>query len=85
MRYIYENIPHHQDQIHSPRKLRDNSPWSSIIPLPNHAHAQDTSSSTIPMIPEQESVSYASEAETSKRDKGKRRITDEFVSPPSSS
>ena len=82
MRYIYENVPHHQDQIHSPRKLRDNSPWSSIIPLPNHA--QDTSSSTLPTIPEQESVSYASEAETSKRDKGKRRITDEFVSPPSS-
>ena len=82
MRYMYENVPHHQDQIRSPRKLRDGTSWSSIISLPNNA--QDTTSSTLPTIPEQGYAADDSEAVTMRRDKGKRRITDEFVSPPTS-
>ena len=83
MRYIYENVPHHQDQIRSPRKLRDGTAWSSIIPLPNST--QDTTLSTLPTIPERENSPNIQEVVTSKpRDKGKRRITDEFPSPPTS-
>jgi len=36
MRYIYENVPHHEDQIRSPCKLRDGMAWSAIIPLPSN-------------------------------------------------
>ena len=82
MRYIYENVPHHQDQIRSPHKLRDGTAWGSIIPLPNSI--QDTTSSTLPTIPEQEDIPDIHEAVAEKRDKGKRRITDEFTSPPTS-
>ena len=82
MRYMYENVPHHQDQIRSPRKLRDGTSWSSIISLLNNA--QDTTSSTLPTIPEQGYAADDSEAGTVRRDKGKRRITDEFASPPTS-
>ena len=82
MRYIYENVPHHQDQIRSPRKLRDGSAWSSIIPLPGNI--QDSTTSTLPTIPEQEYISDSPEVIASRRDKGKRRITDEFTSPPTS-
>ena len=83
MRYIYENVPHHQDQICSPRKLRDGTAWSSIIPLPNST--QDTTLSTLPTIPERENSPNIQEVVTSKpRDKGKRRITDKFLSPPTS-
>ena len=83
MRYIYENVPHHQDQICSPHKLRDGATWSSIISLPSNV--QDSTSSTLPTIPEQEYVSDSPEVVTSRRDvKGKRRITDEFTSPPTS-
>ena len=82
MRHIYENIPHHQDQIHSPRKLRNGTAWSSIIPLPNNI--QDSTTSTLPTIPEQEYTTDSPEEVTSRRDKGKRRITDEFTSPPTS-
>ena len=82
MRYIYENVPHHQDQIHSPRKLRDGTAWSSIISLPTHTH--DSSSITLPTIPEQEQLPDEQEVAPIKRDKGKRRITDDFTSPPTS-
>ena len=71
MRNIYKNVPHHQDQIHSPRKLRDGTAWSSIIPLPNCT--QDTTLSTLPTIPEHENSPNIQGVVTSKpRDKGKR-------------
>jgi len=80
MRYIYENVPHHQDQIHSPRKLRDGTAWNSIIPL--LSGMQDTTSSTLPTIPEQEHILSNQEMVAPRKDKGKRRITDEFTSAP---
>ena len=82
MRYIYENVPHHQDQIRSPRKLRDGTAWGSIISLPSNM--QDSTSNTLPTIPEQEYTMDDTEAVTVSREKGKRRITDEFASPPTS-
>ena len=82
MRYIYENVPHHQDQIRSPRKLRDGTSWNSIMSLPDNT--QDTTSSTLPTILEQEYTAENSETITTSKDKGKRRITDEFASPPTS-
>ena len=82
MRYIYKKVPHHQDQIHSPRKLRDGTAWSSIIPLPHDI--QEATSNTLPTIPEQSFTSDNSGMETFEREKGKRRITDEFISPPTS-
>ena len=82
MRYIYENVPHHQGQIRSPRKLQDGTAWCSIISLPTHA--RDSSSITLPTIPEQEHLPDEQEVVTSKRDKGKRRIMDDFTSPPTS-
>ena len=82
MRYIYENVPDHQDQIRSPRKLRDGTPWNSIMSLPNNT--QDTTSSTLPTILEQEYTAENSETITTSKDKGKRRIMDEFASPPTS-
>jgi len=31
MRYIYENVPHHQDQIPSPELLRNGSTWNTVL------------------------------------------------------
>jgi len=36
MRYLYQTVPHLQEEIHSPRKLMDESSWDSIIPLPKN-------------------------------------------------
>ena len=83
MRYIYENVPHHQDQIRSPRKLRDGTAWNSIVAL--LTNVRESTSSTLPTIPEQEYISLDDQGLTApKRDTGKRRITDEFASPPTS-
>ena len=48
MRYIYKNVPHHQDQVKSPESLRDGSPWSSILTLPDHS--QRASQNRLPTI-----------------------------------
>ena len=83
MRYIYENVPHHQDQVNSPHKLRDGTPWNSIIS--SSGNVQNSASSTLPTIPEQEYIPLDDQgAMAPKRDTGKRRITDEFASPPTS-
>jgi len=36
MRYIYENVLHHQDQIQYPESLRNSSTWSTILSLPDN-------------------------------------------------
>lgn len=36
MRYLYQSVPHLQDEIHSPRKLTDGSTWDDILPLPEN-------------------------------------------------
>jgi len=41
MRYLYDNIPHHQDQVKSPRKLRNGTPWSEILSLLNNLLRND--------------------------------------------
>ena len=41
MRYLFDNVPHHQDQVKSPRKLRDGTAWSDILSLPNHSQGND--------------------------------------------
>lgn len=37
MRYLYDNVPHHQDQITSPHKLRNEMPWGEILSLLNNS------------------------------------------------
>ena len=81
MKYIFENVPHHQDQIQSPELLRDGSTWSSILSLPENTSR--TSQSRLSPITERPLEELGQKEERS-REKGKRRITDEFVSPPSS-
>lgn len=81
MKYIYENVPHHQDQIRSPELLRDGSSWSSILSPPENTSR--TSQTRLPPIAEQPSEELGQKEQSSK-EKGKRRITDEFISPPSS-
>ena len=81
MRYIYENVPHHQDQLKSLESLRDGSPWSSILALPDYS--QRTSQAKLPTIVEH-SPEGLEPSEEARKEKGKRRITDKFTSPPSS-
>ena len=61
--------------------LRDGSLWSSILALPNHS--QRTSQAKLPTIVEH-SPEGLEPREEARKEKGKRRITDEFTSPPSS-
>jgi len=82
LRYIFENVPHHQDQISSPQKLRDGTTWSSIILLPNNI--QDSTMSTLPTIVEQNEIPEDQRMVTFRKDKGKRQVTEEFLSPPTS-
>jgi len=79
LRYFYDNVPHHQDQIKSPRRLRDGSSWDNILSLSNSS--QGTTRNKLPTIIEY-SVEEQEPKEESQRAKGKRRITDEFASPP---
>ena len=81
MRYIYENVPHHQDQIQYPESLRNGSTWSTILSLPNNIPR--TSQVRLPTITEYSSEEIGQRREP-RREKGKRRITDEFISPPTS-
>ena len=78
LKYFYDNVPHHQDQISSPRKLRDRSSWDDILSRPNSSR-RDTQGK-LPTIVE---YSYEDQelTEDSRKKKGKRRITDEFASP----
>lgn len=78
MRYLFNNVPHHQDQIKSPRKLRDGASWDEILSLPNNLQGNELS--RLPSIV----VNSGEEQGDSQRTKGKRRITDEFNSPPTS-
>ena len=81
LRYLYDNVPHHQDQIKSPRKLREGAPWEDILSLPGSSQKTYPSKlSTILEISREESESN----EDSQKQRGKRRITDEFISPPTS-
>ena len=78
MRYIYENVPHHQDQIPSPELLRNNSTWNTVLfTSDNSRGTSQTRLSTIMEHSPEETVREPKE-------KGKRRIMDEFTSPPSS-
>ena len=84
LRYLYDNVPHHQDQIKSPRKLTDGTSWSEILSLPSaQPRSPRGDSNRLPTI-----VEYSTEERESRDDsqksKGKRRITDEFSSPPTS-
>lgn len=36
MKYLYQNVPHLQEGIHSPRRLTDGSSWNDLIPLPEN-------------------------------------------------
>ena len=81
LRYLYDNVPHHQDQIKSPQKLRDGSSWEDILSLPNVA--QRVTQEKLPTIVEYLGEELEPQEDSSKK-KGKRRITDEFISPPSS-
>lgn len=47
MRYLYQSVPHLQEEIQSPRRLMDGSTWKHSIPLPEnlaelHRSEQDT-------------------------------------------
>lgn len=81
LRYLYNNIPHHQDQIKSSRKLRDGAPWSDILSLPSSL--QGNVQNKLPTVVEY-SLDKQEPEEISQVKKGKRRITDEFTSPPTS-
>ena len=81
LRYLYDNVPHHQDQIKSPRKLRNGAPWSNILSLPSNL--PENSQSRLPMIVKY-SLDDQESQEISQVKRGKRRITDEFISPPAS-
>ena len=79
LKYIYENVPHHQDQIQSSELLRDGSAWSTILAASDSTTRQNRLPTIVEHAPEESNPT----TET-RRDKGKRRITDEFVSPPTS-
>ena len=81
LRHLYDNVPHHQDQIKSPQKLRDGSSWEDILSLPNVA--QRVTQEKLPTIVEFSGEELEPQEDSAKK-KGKRRITDEFISPPSS-
>ena len=81
LRYLYDNVPHHQDQIKSPRKLRNGAPWSNILSLPSNL--PENSQSRLPTIVKY-SLDDQESQEISQVKRGKRRITDEFISPPAS-
>ena len=47
MKYLYQSVPHLQEEIQSPRRLMDGSTWEHSIPLPEnlaelHRSEQDT-------------------------------------------
>jgi len=81
MRYIYENVPHNQDQIQYPESLRNSSTWSTILSLPDNILR--TSQVRLPTITEYYSEEIGQRWEP-RREKGKRRIMDKFISPPTS-
>jgi len=81
LRYFYDNVPHHKDQIKSPWKLKDGSSWEDILLLPNSSQ-RNTQNRLVTI------VEYMHEEQEPKEDslkkRGKRRITDKFISPPTS-
>ena len=81
LRYLYDNVPHHQDQIKSPRKLRDGASWGNILSLSSNLldYDQNKLPTIVENVPEE-----LDPREISQVKKGKRRITDEFASPPTS-
>jgi len=81
LRYFYNNVPHHQDQIKSPWMLRDGTSWSNMLSL--LSRLQDHDWNRLPPIIEN-SLEELRPEEISHKKKGKRWITDEFVSPPAS-
>ena len=74
-------MPHHQDQIKSPHKLRDGASWGNILSLPSNLldYDQNKLLTIVENVPEE-----LDPREISQVKKGKRRITDEFASPPTS-
>lgn len=77
MKYIYENVPHHQDQVKSPESLRDGSPWSSILTLPENP--QRMSQNRLLTIVEH-SPKGLEPREELRKEKERRRIMDKFAS-----
>ena len=69
LRYFYDNVPHQQDQIKSPQKLKDRTPWSDILSLPNNS--LNTVSHRLPTITEY-SAGEQESREDEQRRKGKR-------------
>ena len=66
LRYFYDNVPHHQDQMKSPQKLKDRTPWSDILSFPNNP--LNTLSHRLPTITE-----YSTREQESKEDEQRRK------------
>jgi len=84
LRYLFKNVPHHQDQIQSPQKLRDRTSWYDMLPIPDRPSGSPKSSPNRLSTIIEHSMEQQEPREQVQRNKGKRQIMDEFSSPPTS-
>ena len=84
LQYLFENVPHHQDQIQSPWKLRDGTSWYDMLPILDRPSGSPKSGPNRLLTIIEHSTEQQEPREQVQRNKGKRQITDEFSSPPTS-